>query len=113
MNTTESSLAPSTVAMSCVSVLAVIGATDAAKLHGEIVARGQDVTLEQVQEALAMVNRAYGSGTTALLYSSDGGANWRYTASFGNTTGPLANNGRQMLHAGSAAQMFVSVATGY
>jgi hypothetical protein len=52
MNTTELSLAASTVAMSCVSMLAVIGPTDAAKLHGEIVARGQDVTLEQVQEAL-------------------------------------------------------------
>lgn len=50
-------LAPSTIAMSAVSVLAIIGPTDAPTLRDEMAARGQHVTLQQLEEALGMARQ--------------------------------------------------------
>jgi hypothetical protein len=57
-------------------------------------------------------NRASGSGTNTIIYSQDGGATWKYAASFGNAGGGLMTNGRQLFYA-SGSSVFWSVGGGF
>jgi hypothetical protein len=60
-----------------------------------------------------MCNRASGSGTNGLIYSQDGGATWKYAASFGNGTGSLVTNGKQLFVVASGPAAIWSLGGGF
>lgn len=53
-----------------------------------------------------VVNRASGSGTNCIIYSQDGGATWKYAASFGNGGGILVTNGKQLFYGTGGAALW-------